>query len=75
MVNVLEPKCDPRHTAWRGAALLAALDSLANGRAPWLQRSQWEAGGAGGGPVAGRAGAAANRHARLFAALRAQQGA
>jgi hypothetical protein len=78
MVNVLEPKCDPRHTAWRGAALLAALDSTASGRDLWLQRRQWAVGEAGGGEAGappGRAASAANRHARLFGSLRSQQGA
>ncbi|GBF89896.1 hypothetical protein Rsub_02600 [Raphidocelis subcapitata] len=74
MVNVLEPKGDPRHTAWRGAAVIACLDSAAGGRDGWLTRRQWaaEGGAAGGGP--GRAAAAVNRHARLFAFVRAQQG-
>ncbi|KAI8467173.1 MAG: hypothetical protein J3K34DRAFT_523922 [Monoraphidium minutum] len=77
MVNVLEPRGDPRHTAWRGAALLACLDSTSAGRDGWLARRQWDAGadgGAGGGGP-GRAAAAVNRHARLFSYLRSQQGA
>lgn len=74
MVNVLEPKGDPRHTAWRGAALLACLDSTSSGRDTWLQRRQWAPHG-GGGEAPGRAAAAANRHAKLFGTLRVQQGA
>ncbi|KIY96083.1 hypothetical protein MNEG_11882 [Monoraphidium neglectum] len=77
MVNVLEQRGDPRHTAWRGAALLACLDSTSSGRDGWLTRRQWApelAAGAGGAPP-GRAAAAVNRHARLFSFLRAQQGA
>lgn len=51
---------DPRSTAWRGGALLGALDA---GRESWLLREQWVA-----------PGAASARHTRLVFYLRAEQG-
>ena len=76
MVNALEPKGDARTAAWRGAAVLAALDATAaGGRDHWLARRQWDAdAAAGGGGGAAPAWAAPSRHAKLFAYLKAQQG-
>ena len=61
MVAVLEPPLGGAapDVAWRGGALLAALDSSDN----WLYRSEWCEGSH-----------AANRHTRLFFYCRAQQG-
>lgn len=42
VVNVLEQRAHPTHIAWKGAALLAALDA---GRENWLPRHQWVQGG------------------------------
>lgn len=42
LVNVLEPRNDPRHVIWKGGVLLGVLDSREN----WLTRQQWA------GPVA-----------------------
>jgi hypothetical protein len=71
---------------WKGAALLAALDS---GRENWLPRHQWVDGGmtepsapktAGAAAAAVPAGvgsnctAAAGRHTKLFYYCRAEQG-
>jgi hypothetical protein len=62
VVSTLEPRAEPAHVTWKGAALLAALDS---GRENWLPRHQWVDGGmvlpapAAKGPSKGSAGAAA----------------
>jgi hypothetical protein len=42
VVSTLEPRAEPAHVTWKGAALLAALDS---GRENWLPRHQWVDGG------------------------------
>lgn len=42
VVNVLEQRAHPTHIAWKGGALLAALDA---GRENWLPRHQWVQGG------------------------------
>lgn len=42
VVNVLEHRGHPSHIAWKGGALLAALDA---GRENWLPRHQWVQGG------------------------------
>jgi len=42
VVSCLEPRAEPAHVAWKGAALLAALDA---GRENWLPRHQWVDGG------------------------------
>eukprot|EP00879_Flechtneria_rotunda_P025865 GHRR01027519.1.p1 GENE.GHRR01027519.1~~GHRR01027519.1.p1 ORF type:complete len:299 (+),score=85.06 GHRR01027519.1:229-1125(+) len=84
LVSVLEPKAYPAHIAWKGGALLAALDS---GRENWLPKEQWVQGGMafpsgnpgkpGAGHIAGGslANAAAGRHAKLCYYLKAEQGA
>jgi hypothetical protein len=62
VVSTLEPRAEPAHVTWKGAALLAALDS---GRENWLPRHQWLDGGmvlpapAAKGPSKGAAAAAA----------------
>jgi hypothetical protein len=42
VVNVLEHRAHPSHIAWKGGALLAALDAT---RDNWMPRHQWVAGG------------------------------
>lgn len=71
VVSSLEPRAEPAHVAWKGAALLAALDA---GRENWLPRQQWvdggmvlpapvSAGAAGAGGGAAAAGGAAAKKA------------
>lgn len=82
VVSTLEPRAEPAHVTWKGAALLAALDS---GRENWLPRHQWVDGGmsvpapktaAAAVPagVGSNCTAAAGRHTKLFYYCRAEQG-
>lgn len=64
IVSTLEPRAEPAHVTWKGAALLAALDS---GRENWLPRHQWVDGGMVL-PAPGAAGGAAQKGAGLTAA-------
>lgn len=56
IVSTLEPRAEPAHIVWKGAALMAALDG---GRENWLLRHQWVEGGMTQQPPAARAEAAA----------------